>query len=106
MRFLESNNNARTDISNQCPVPPKKIKLTTIQSLSNIPENTPPYSITYPKSLSVGDLLRAGRIVRPKKQIEALLALEFFDIYKKQCFHNGSTKVPYRKRKICKWRFP
>ena len=39
-------------------------------------------STTYPKSLIVADLLRAGRIVRPKEEIEALLVSEFLNIYK------------------------
>ena len=67
-------------------MPSKKIKLTTTLSLSNIPKNTPSSSKTYPKSLSVADLLSTGRIIRPKEVIEALLVLEFFDIYKKQWF--------------------
>ena len=57
----------------------KKIKLTNTQSLANIPNNTPWSSTTYPKSF---DLLRAGRMVRPTEEIEAVL--EFFDICKKQ----------------------
>ena len=51
VRFLESNNYTRANISNQCTVSSKKIKLTTAQPLSNIPKNTPSYSTTYPKSL-------------------------------------------------------
>ena len=86
VRFLEPMNYTRMEISNQRTVPSKKIKLTTTQSLLRILKNTPPSSTTYPKSLSVADLLRAGRIVRPKEEIEALLVLEFFDIYKKQWF--------------------
>ena len=83
VRFLEPMNYTGMEISNQHTVPSKKIKLTTTQSLLRIPKNTPPSSTTYPKSLSVADLLRAGRTVRPKEEIEALLVLEFFDIYKK-----------------------
>ena len=86
MRFLEPKNYTRTDILNQCTVPSKKIKLTTSQSLSRIPKNTPPSSAIYPKSLPVADFLFAGRIVRPNEEIEALLVLEFFDIYKGQWF--------------------
>ena len=50
-------------------------------------------STTYPKSLIAADLLRDGRIVRPKEEIEALLILEFFDIYKNSGLkwtHEGS----------------
>ena len=75
IRLLESNNYARTNIPNQRIVPSKKIKLTTTQPLSNIPKNTPSYSTTYPKSSSVVDLLHAGRIIRPKEEIEVLLVL-------------------------------
>ena len=77
MRFFESNNYTRTDISIQRTVPSKKIKLTTTQSLSNIPKNTPSSSATYPISFSVADLLLAERIARSREEVEALLVLKF-----------------------------
>ena len=96
VRFLESNNYTRANISNQRTVPSKKIKLTATQLLSNIPKNTMSYLTTYPKSLSVVDLLLAGRIIRPKEEIEVLLVLNFLiNIYIKnnglKWTHEGST---------------
>ena len=84
VRFLELNNYyTRTDISNQRTVSSKKIQLTTTQSLSNIPKNIPSSSATYPESLSVAGFLHAGRIARPKEEIETLLVLELFNMYEK-----------------------
>ena len=100
VRFLESNNYTRTDISNQRLVPSKKIKLTTTRSLSSILKNTPSSSTTYPKSLFVADLLRGRRIVRSKEEIEALLVLEFFEIYKKQWFKMDPRRFHIETEKI------
>ena len=52
----------------------------------NILKNIPSSSTTHPKSRAAADLLLAGRIVAPKEETEALLPLEFFNIYKKQWF--------------------
>lgn len=57
----------------------KKVKLTTTHSLSNIPKNILSSSTIYSKSLSVGDLLHAGRILRSKVVTETSFILVFFD---------------------------
>ena len=51
------------------------------------------------KVLQRANLLRAGRIIRSKEEIEASFILKFFDNIRNNGL-NGPTKVPNRERKI------
>ena len=56
-------------------------KATSFPNVINTSQSNPS---TYPKSLSIADLLQAGKFIKPKDVREFQLTLESFDVYKKE----------------------
>ena len=69
-------------------------------SSSPIKQNSPKISVVTPKSLSISQLLRAGKLVKPIKQNIVTLELETFDIQKMQWIKKGSYQFDIEENKF------